>query len=612
MRGPFTASFATSFDAAMTEAETLLRQCDAAAAADLSRDCRERDVTAVPMVAVVGEAKRGKSTLVNRLLGVDELSPVGVLETTAAPIHFRYGDAERCTVQLTGSETADEVPLAELATWTTLAGAEAASRVPTRCAEVHLPSALLRDLSLLDTPGLGGLSPEVGRLTRETFARSAALVFVLEAHTEVTSHELAHLAAAAELVETVLVVVTAAGDLSADDLDAVVAADRERITAAVPRLAHVSFFPVDDVTARQGRGTPAWDDSGMAAFEKALLAVCSNRGWSLHALSCLRLTASALEDAASVLTERIESLSDPTRLAGLEQERDRLTAARRTLGRVTRSELSVSVNNARLEVNQHLTRAFRDLEEQYRDAVMARHVDPKRLPELVAADLELVALELSEFLGRLADRLVGDRVNDLLTPEDRAQIARHLEQQLAADVAMRSFEGGHLDLPMLGAMSLGLGVTTGRVGLTTLGPLAAMAVGVPVVGQVVAVGLGGAVALSLLRLRVASSRRSEALGWVARSLPDVRNELSVAAIARLNELQASISLMLEDALDERMESLTRQIQQIERDRKDAAHAPTALRSVLSNVTATREELLLLGEGLRRPTTEPHSRTEHLS
>ena len=49
-------------------------------------------------VLVAGEAKRGKSTLVNALLG-REVLPSGVTPLTAVTTTVRYGDDERAEVQ---------------------------------------------------------------------------------------------------------------------------------------------------------------------------------------------------------------------------------------------------------------------------------------------------------------------------------------------------------------------------------------------------------------------------------------------------------------------------------------------------------------------------------
>jgi predicted GTPase len=63
-------------------------------------------------VLVAGEAKRGKSTLVNALLGRPVL-PVGVLPLTALTTTVRYGAEEAVTAEFAGSRT-EVVPVSAL------------------------------------------------------------------------------------------------------------------------------------------------------------------------------------------------------------------------------------------------------------------------------------------------------------------------------------------------------------------------------------------------------------------------------------------------------------------------------------------------------------------
>src|SRR5512142_3006074 len=65
-----------------------VRKLDPDAAADLDA-IRRREVTR-PGIVVVGETKRGKSSLVNMLIGVPNLSPVDVAVATSAYLEFRH------------------------------------------------------------------------------------------------------------------------------------------------------------------------------------------------------------------------------------------------------------------------------------------------------------------------------------------------------------------------------------------------------------------------------------------------------------------------------------------------------------------------------------------
>jgi len=70
------------------------------------REAREALLEQRFMLLVLGEFKRGKSTLVNRLLGVDTL-PVGAAPTTAVLTRVTYGDEPSATIVMDdGSERA--------------------------------------------------------------------------------------------------------------------------------------------------------------------------------------------------------------------------------------------------------------------------------------------------------------------------------------------------------------------------------------------------------------------------------------------------------------------------------------------------------------------------
>ncbi|MGW8187761.1 MAG: dynamin family protein [Desulfobacterales bacterium] len=58
-------------------------------------------------LAVLGQFKRGKSTLLNALT-VEPILPVGVVPLTAAPTFLQYGEAAKITIQYRGGRPADE------------------------------------------------------------------------------------------------------------------------------------------------------------------------------------------------------------------------------------------------------------------------------------------------------------------------------------------------------------------------------------------------------------------------------------------------------------------------------------------------------------------------
>lgn len=142
-------------------------------------------------VAVLGEFKRGKSTLVNALLGGHVL-PTGVVPLTAVITEVTYGEPGASAVGADGARV--EVRLSELGTYVTEDGnprnVKGVSRV-----EVRWPCPLLESgLVLVDTPGVGSVhehNTEVGHAARSE-ADGAIVVLGADAPLSDREAELLH------------------------------------------------------------------------------------------------------------------------------------------------------------------------------------------------------------------------------------------------------------------------------------------------------------------------------------------------------------------------------------------------------------------------------------
>ena len=101
-------------------------------------------------VAIVGQMRVGKSTLLNALIG-ENLAPTGVTETTATINWFRHGQGDQCRkfrVHWTDGSTAD-LPLQKASEW--IGTQENASK--TRCLDFFADTDFLRVANVVDTPG---------------------------------------------------------------------------------------------------------------------------------------------------------------------------------------------------------------------------------------------------------------------------------------------------------------------------------------------------------------------------------------------------------------------------------------------------------------------------
>jgi Dynamin family len=107
-------------------------------------------------LAVAGQINRGKSTLVNALLGRE------VLKTARRELTFNvnelfYADPAHVTVHFRDGTEPRSVDEAELARWTSYDQINLADLKRVRRVDYGLPNALLRRFRLVDTPGLGSV-----------------------------------------------------------------------------------------------------------------------------------------------------------------------------------------------------------------------------------------------------------------------------------------------------------------------------------------------------------------------------------------------------------------------------------------------------------------------
>lgn len=149
--------------------------------------------SATSTVVVIGEFKRGKSTLINALLHT-AVCPVDADVVTAVPTIVSYGREARVTAYTQdprdGSTATRELTLRDLPS---VVGERSTVGAPVlvRSVEVRVPHRMLRaGLRLVDTPGVGGLDSAHGFLTLGSLAMADGALFVTDASQELTAPEL--------------------------------------------------------------------------------------------------------------------------------------------------------------------------------------------------------------------------------------------------------------------------------------------------------------------------------------------------------------------------------------------------------------------------------------
>ena len=171
-------------------------------------------------VVVVGEVKRGKSSLVNALIAQPDLLPVDVLTCTSAPIRVAVSHDGPVVPQVTlvrGTER-EMILATELARWVTVDGVGSLqgntnagmdeAQDPPSSAEISVRYPDMDGITVVDTPGVGGLDKRAVTAALQEARHAGVLLMVCDASTPITAPEMDILRQAHDSVGGVIVAVT--------------------------------------------------------------------------------------------------------------------------------------------------------------------------------------------------------------------------------------------------------------------------------------------------------------------------------------------------------------------------------------------------------------------
>jgi GTP-binding protein EngB required for normal cell division len=220
---------------------------------------RDRLASARLRVLVVGEAKRGKSTLVNALLGRVVL-PAGVTPLTAVVTTVRYGDDPHAVVRFRDGHE-EKQSLGALGDLVTERG-NPGNRRRIGSVTVYVDAPVLAGgVELVDTPGTGSVFEWGSNAAHEALKAMDAAVFVLTADPPVSASERDLMGRVAELSVTTFAVLN-----KADHLDEAGLAEASEFTRRM--LGEVTAHSGGaDSPARSGHAGRVYPMSARAALD---------------------------------------------------------------------------------------------------------------------------------------------------------------------------------------------------------------------------------------------------------------------------------------------------------------------------------------------------------
>ncbi|HUI40538.1 MAG TPA: dynamin family protein [Terriglobia bacterium] len=295
----------------------LARDLDAGEAADDACELARRVAEGRFYVACVGQFKRGKSTLINALIG-EPILPVGFIPVTAVPTVIRYGERLGARVRLKGN-TWREIEIADLDLYVS------EERNPRNNQgvvglEVFAPSPLLLSgLCLVDTPGLGSVFSENSAATEAFIPHIDAALVVLGADPPLAGAELDLIEAIAPQVRDLLVVLNKSDRTTDDERSAAAGFARELLVKRLRRPA-VPIFEVSAAERLDARGP----ERDWPKLNRALRRLVRDSGRQLVSGAGQRGLNRLCGQLLAMLSEEREALRRPIeeserRIAGLKE-----------------------------------------------------------------------------------------------------------------------------------------------------------------------------------------------------------------------------------------------------------------------------------------------------
>jgi GTP-binding protein EngB required for normal cell division len=363
---------------------------------------------------VLGAYKRGKSTLINALLGHAAL-PVGVVPLTSVATEVRHRPAPGAEIEFL-DDRRETVPVETLPDYVSEAG-NPRNQKGVRRAVLYDPAPILAaGVTIVDTPGVGSVFRHNTERTYEVLEETDAVVFVLAADQPLSAEESELLSALAGITARILFVVNRADVLSPEQLAQSVEFVRRspQVSARDPAAAVLALSAREALEART-RGAPV--PPAFEAFETRL-----RRDWVGRKSDILLDRARILtRRAAGLMALRLEAELHASRLH--ESELDRVAERFRSESDRIEARAAESVALFRYEVSRIHGAGL----EQLADATRTR-LRAELWPRVEASLAERKARPASEWLEPLADE-IGASVVSRLRPH-HADTERFVRERL--------------------------------------------------------------------------------------------------------------------------------------------------------------------------------------
>src|ERR1700691_1244560 len=303
----------------------LAEQLDANEVASDARSVAERVSEGRFYVACIGQFKRGKSSVLNALVG-DNVLPTGVVPVTAVPTLVRYGRRPAARVRFEAGEWRD-IPVDAVDEYVSEEkNPENAKHVA--ALEVFVPSPLLATgMCFVDTPGLGSVFTGNTAATQAFVPHIDAALVVIGADPPLAGEELLLVEAVARHVQDLIIALNKADRTTDAERSAAMAFARRQLEQ---RLQHpvAPFFEISAVEQLEHRGTGREWRQLVASLQQLV----GSSGRRLIRAACDSGLERISEQLLAIITEEREALRRP-----IDDSEKRIAVMKETIADAERS-----------------------------------------------------------------------------------------------------------------------------------------------------------------------------------------------------------------------------------------------------------------------------------
>lgn len=321
---------------ALKGAEEVMVDLELPQQAERARDAADKLKSHVFSVGIMGEFKRGKSTVINALLG-EEIAPADVMPASATLNRITWGPEPKAHIIFKNGESR-EVPVNRISEYVTkLTDESAAISEKVEQAVVEYPCEFCKNnVEIIDTPGLND-DDRMEAISEAVIPKLDAVVFVVSASAPFSKSEAEFFRGKlmTSEVSRLIVIVNRIDDINREsDRPRIVKAIRDRIVHEIlermasihgedsaiyketrNKLADLTLYPMSAIQALVGRTDhqpELVEKSGILAFEQRLGRLLTQERGALEIIRAGNMITALLAEGEKALNLRVNALEMST------------------------------------------------------------------------------------------------------------------------------------------------------------------------------------------------------------------------------------------------------------------------------------------------------------